>query len=40
MLIREAKQEKIEATIALKRSASNVVKDEASQKFKESEEEG
>jgi hypothetical protein len=40
MLIREAKQEKIEATIALKRSAANAVKDETAQKFKEADEEG
>ena len=40
MLIREAKQEKIEANLALKRSAVNAVKDEEAQKFKEAEEEG
>lgn len=40
MLIREAKQEKIEANIALKRSAANAINDEEAQKFKEAEEEG
>ena len=40
MLIREAKQEKIEATLALKRSAKNAIKDEEAAKFKEAEEEG
>ena len=40
MLIREAKQEKIEASLALKRAAVNAVRDEQIRKFKEVEEEG